>query len=95
MDKLQLEPKQPLNLKPWNDFLTKFKNPKHTVKIGLVGKYVELQDSYKSILESLIHAGALNETEIEVVSIHSEELNEQDVAEKLAPLHGLIVAPGF
>ena len=76
LDKLQLEPKQPLNLKPWNDFLTKFKNPKHTVKIGLVGKYVELQDSYKSILESLIHAGALNETEIEVVSIHSEELNE-------------------
>ena len=95
LDKLELEPKQPLNLKPWNDFLTKFKNPKHTVKIGLVGKYVELQDSYKSILESLIHAGALNETEIEVVSIHSEELNEQDVAEKLAPLHGLIVAPGF
>ena len=95
LDKLQLEPKQPLNLKPWNDFLTKFKNPKHTVKIGLVGKYVELQDSYKSILESLIHAGALNETEIEVVSIHSEELNEQDVTEKLAPLHGLIVAPGF
>ncbi len=95
LDKLQLEPKQQLNLKPWNDFLTKFKNPKHTVKIGLVGKYVELQDSYKSILESLIHAGALNETEIEVVSIHSEELNEQDVAEKLAPLHGLIVAPGF
>lgn len=95
LDKLQLEPKQPLNLKPWNDFLTKFKNPKHTLKIGLVGKYVELQDSYKSILESLIHAGALNETEIEVVSIHSEELNEQDVAEKLAPLHGLIVAPGF
>jgi CTP synthase len=95
LNKLQLEPKQPLNLKPWNDFLTKFKNPKHTVKIGLVGKYVELQDSYKSILESLIHAGALNETEIEVVSIHSEELNEQDVAEKLAPLHGLIVAPGF
>ena len=64
LDKLKLEPKQPLNLKPWNDFLTKFKNHKHTVKIGLVGKYVELQDSYKSILESLIHAGALNETEI-------------------------------
>ena len=95
LDKLQLEPKQPLNLKPWNNFLTKFKNPKHTVKIGLVGKYVELQDSYKSILESLIHAGALNETEIEVVSIHSEELNVVNVAEKLVPLHGLIVAPGF
>ena len=95
LNKLQLKPKQPLNLKPWNDFLTKFKNPKHRLKIGLVGKYVELQDSYKSILESLIHAGALNETEIEVVSIHSEELNDQNVAETLAPLKGLIVAPGF
>ncbi|MDB4263925.1 CTP synthase [Flavobacteriaceae bacterium] len=95
LNKLQLKPKQPLNLKPWNDFLKKFKNPKHRLKIGLVGKYVELQDSYKSILESLIHAGALNETEIEVVSIHSEELNDQNVAETLAPLQGLIVAPGF
>jgi CTP synthase len=84
-----------LNLKPWNEFLTKFKNPKHTVKIGLVGKYVELQDSYKSILESLIHAGAVNETEIEVVSIHSEELSQQNVVDTLAPLQGLIVAPGF
>ena len=95
LDKLQLKPKQALNLRPWNEFLTKFKNPKHTVKIGLVGKYVELQDSYKSILESLIHAGAVNETEIEVVSIHSEELNEENVADILAPLQGLIVAPGF
>ena len=95
MDKLQLKPKQALNLKPWNEFLTKFKNPKHTVKIGLVGKYVELQDSYKSILESLIHAGAVNETEIEVVSIHSEELSQQNVVDTLAPLQGLIVAPGF
>ncbi len=95
LDKLQLKPKQALNLRPWNEFLNKFKNPKHTVKIGLVGKYVELQDSYKSILESLIHAGAVNETEIEVVSIHSEELNEENVADTLAPLQGLIVAPGF
>jgi len=95
LDKLQLKPKQALNLKPWNEFLTKFKNPKHTVKIGLVGKYVELQDSYKSILESLIHAGAVNETEIEVVSIHSEELSQQNVVDTLAPLQGLIVAPGF
>ena len=95
LDKLQLKPKQALNLKPWNEFLTKFKNPKHTVKIGLVGKYVELQDSYKSILESLIHAGAVNETEIEVESIHSEELSQQNVVDTLAPLQGLIVAPGF
>ena len=61
----------------------------------MVGKYVELQDSYKSILESLIHAGAVNETEIEVVSIHSEHLEEGNVAKQLDGLHGLIVAPGF
>ena len=95
LNKLQLKPKKALDLKPWNDFLFKFKNPKHSVKIGLVGKYVELQDSYKSILESLIHAGAVNETEIEVVSIHSEEVNEKNVASILNSLHGLIVAPGF
>ncbi|MDC1216661.1 CTP synthase [Flavobacteriaceae bacterium] len=95
LNKLQLKPKKALDLKPWNDFLFKFKNPKHSVKIGLVGKYVELQDSYKSILESLIHAGAVNETEIEVVSIHSEEVNEKNVATILDSLHGLIVAPGF
>ena len=71
LEKLQLVPKKPLDLESWNIFLKKFKNPKHTLKIGLVGKYVELQDSYKSILESLIHAGASNETEIEVVSIQN------------------------
>jgi CTP synthase len=95
LEKLQLVPKKPLDLESWNIFLEKFKNPKHTLKIGLVGKYVELQDSYKSILESLIHAGASNETEIEVVSIHSEYLEEGDVAKKLSGLNGLIVAPGF
>ena len=95
LEKLQLVPKKALDLKSWNVFLEKFKNPKHTLKIGLVGKYVELQDSYKSILESLIHAGAVNETEIEVVSIHSEHLEEGSVAEKLEQLHGMIVAPGF
>ena len=95
LEKLQMTPKKPLDLKPWNVFLEKFKNPKHSIKIGLVGKYVELQDSYKSILESLIHAGAVNETEIEVVSIHSEHLEEGNVAKQLDGLHGLIVAPGF
>lgn len=95
LEKLQLAPKKQLDLKPWNVFLEKFKNPKHKLKIGLVGKYVELQDSYKSILESLIHAGAINETEIDVVSIHSEHLEAGDVAKKLEGIHGLIVAPGF
>ena len=95
LDKLKLPSKKPLDLKSWNIFLEKFKNPKYAIKIGLVGKYVELQDSYKSILESLIHAGASNETEIDVVSIHSEHLEQGDVAKQLDGLHGLIVAPGF
>jgi len=95
LEKLKLPTKKSLDLKSWNVFLEKFKNPKHTLKIGLVGKYVELQDSYKSILESLIHAGASNETEIDVVSIHSENLEQGDVAKQLDGLHGLIVAPGF
>ena len=76
-------------------FLKNIKNPKGKVRIGLVGKYVELQDSYKSILEASIHAGAVNEVEVEIVSIHSEFLNRTNTEEKLKSLDGLIVAPGF
>jgi len=95
LEKLQLTPKSKLDLEHWKSFLEKYKNPKRKVKIGLVGKYVELQDSYKSILEALIHAGAVNESEVEVVSIHSEFLNQINAQEQLKNLHGLIVAPGF
>ena len=95
LEKLNLKPKQALNLDNWNVFLTRFKNPKYKIKIGLVGKYVELQDSYKSILESLIHAGAENETEVQVISLHSEHLNKENVQESLKFIDGLIVAPGF
>tara|TARA_B100001059_G_scaffold50628_1_gene43813 strand:+ start:11641 stop:13269 length:1629 start_codon:yes stop_codon:yes gene_type:complete len=95
LDKLKLTAKSELNLDHWKSFLEKYKNPKRKVKIGLVGKYVELQDSYKSILESIIHAGAINEAEVEVVSIHSEFLNQINAQEQLKELHGLIVAPGF
>jgi CTP synthase len=83
------------NLKDWNLFLQKFKNPKRSIKIGLIGKYVELKDSYKSILESLIHAGAVNETEVKVITIHSEHIDRKNISEKLKLLNGLIVAPGF
>ena len=83
------------NLKDWNLFLQKFKNPKRSIKIGLIGKYVELKDSYKSILESLIHAGAVNETEVKVITIHSEYIDRKNISEKLKLLNGLIVAPGF
>jgi len=79
----------------WKQFLKKHKNPKHTVTVGLIGKYVELQDSYKSILESFIHAGAANEVKVKVRSIHSEHLTEQNVAERLQGLDGILVAPGF
>src|SRR6056300_1121196 len=95
LQKLQLQPIKPLDLSSWEAFLSKYKNPKHQVKIGLIGKYVELQDSYKSILESLIHAGAINETEVEVVSIHSEHITYSTVASHLNNIEGIIVAPGF
>jgi len=95
INKLQLQPKQSHQLEAWNAFLKRFKNPKHQIKIGLVGKYVELQDSYKSILESLIHAGADQETDVVVVSLHSEDINSQNVDEILNELDGVLVAPGF
>tara|TARA_R110000868_G_scaffold403147_3_gene680092 strand:+ start:19870 stop:21483 length:1614 start_codon:yes stop_codon:yes gene_type:complete len=83
------------NLEQWNEFLNKHKNPKHEVTIGLVGKYVELQDSYKSILESFIHAGAVNEVKVNVRSIHSEHINDKNFETKLKGLNGILVAPGF
>lgn len=71
------------------------KNPKSEVTIGLIGKYVELQDSYKSILESFIHAGAANEVKVNIESIHSEFLEVDNIDAKLSHLDGLLVAPGF
>ncbi len=83
------------DLTKWNVFLTKLKNPKSTVNIGLIGKYIELQDAYKSILEGFIHAGAMNEVKVNVVNVHSETLTAENVNEQLKGLHGLLVAPGF
>ncbi len=83
------------DLTGWNEFLHRFNNPKSEVTIGLIGKYVELQDSYKSILEAFIHAGAANEVKVKVESIHSEYLKENDAEEKLSHLDGVLVAPGF
>jgi CTP synthase len=79
----------------WNLFLEKLKNPKAIVNIGLIGKYIELQDAYKSILESFIHAGAMNEVKVNVVNVHSENITEDNVNVQLAGLDGLLVAPGF
>jgi CTP synthase len=82
-------------LTKWRLFLDKLKYPKAKVTIGLIGKYVELQDAYKSILESFIHAGAMNECKVYVQYIHSEYITNESVAEKLGSLDGLLVAPGF
>ncbi len=83
------------DLENWNKFLKRHKNPKHEVTIGLIGKYVELQDSYKSILEAFIHAGAENEVKVNVVSIHSEFIDDKTIERKIAHLDGVLVAPGF
>ncbi|MGO4919750.1 CTP synthase [Maribacter spongiicola] len=79
----------------WNEFLARHKNPKNEVTIGLVGKYVELQDSYKSILESFIHAGAANEVKVIVKSVHSEYITATNYESKLKGLDAILVAPGF
>jgi len=94
LKKLALDSSQP-DLTQWNQFLERHKNPKGEVTIGLIGKYVELQDSYKSILEAFIHAGAENEVRVKVESIHSESLTKKTAAEKLKHLDGALVAPGF
>ncbi len=83
------------NLNNWKEFLDKLKYPKSKVTIGLIGKYIELQDAYKSILESFVHAGAINEVKVQVVNVHSEFITDENVAEKLLGLDGLLVAPGF
>lgn len=79
----------------WKEFLNKLRYPKSKITIGLIGKYVELQDAYKSILEALIHAGAINECKVEVRNIHSEYLTRENVVEKLHNLDAVLVAPGF
>ncbi len=83
------------DLTKWNAFLDRLANPKKTVDIALVGKYVELQDAYKSILESFVHAGAANECKVKVHCLHSEYLDKDNVEEKLSGMDGVLVAPGF
>ena len=83
------------NLVEWNKFLQKLFNPKDEVNIALVGKYVELQDAYKSILESFIHAGAINECKVNVHTVHSEFLDSENIASQLEGMDGVLVAPGF
>ena len=95
LNKLNISKVKKSDLSDWKSFVNKIKNPKTKLKIGLIGKYVELQDSYKSILESFVHAGAENESKIDVVPVHSEDINEKTVKNKLSSLNGLLGAPGF
>ena len=95
LKKLDLKISNGTNLEKWSSFVDRLKFPKNKIKIGLIGKYVELQDSYKSILESLIHAGSENETHVEVVSIHSEYIDEKQIKNEICKLDGVLVAPGF
>ena len=94
LKKLNLKSTKP-DIERWNQFLKRHKNPISEINIGLVGKYVELQDSYKSILESFIHAGAENEVKVNIESVHSEYLNSDNIKLKLSHLDGVLVAPGF
>ncbi|MEW6468005.1 MAG: CTP synthase [Bacteroidota bacterium] len=95
LNKLHLPVPENIDLSNWKEFLHKLKNPKFEVRIGLVGKYIELKDSYKSIAESFNHAGAANDCRVKIEWIHSEAITDDNVEEKLSGLKGILVAPGF
>ncbi|MBK7556942.1 MAG: CTP synthase [Chitinophagaceae bacterium] len=95
LKKLEINGYAAPELTKWRAFLEKLKYPHSKVTIGLIGKYIELQDAYKSILESFIHAGAINECKVQIVNVHSEFITGENVKEKLKDLDGLLVAPGF
>lgn len=95
LEKLQLPIEGKPELKEWKNFLSKLKAAKKTIRIGLVGKYVELADAYKSIIEALNHAGTYNDRKVELRLIHSENINQENVENTLKDLHGILVAPGF
>ncbi len=95
LQKLKLKHKREPKIEAWKDFLGKLKNPTEEVSVGLIGKYVELKDSYKSIAESFVHAGAANDCKVDVKWIHAEELNAENIDKLLGGLSGILVAPGF
>jgi CTP synthase len=82
-------------LTKWEEFLYRLKHPDKQVVIGLVGKYVELKDAYKSINESFVHGGAANQCKVVIKALHSESITSETVAETLRGLDGILVAPGF
>ncbi|MCF8297891.1 MAG: CTP synthase [Saprospiraceae bacterium] len=95
LNKVKISDYKESNLQTWEKFLHTLKNPRCEVKIALVGKYVELNDSYKSIIESIIHGGTANECKVQFDMIHSEGINDDNLDEKLSAYNGILVAPGF
>ena len=95
LKELNLSTQKKVRMENWNNFLNKLQNPKYEINIGLVGKYVELQDSYKSIIEAMIHSGVVNNCKINIKTIHAEKINLDNVSEETKNLSGIIVAPGF
>ncbi len=95
LNKLNITNYNEPELTKWKEFLDKLRHPFNKVTIGLIGKYIELQDAYKSILESFIHAGAMNDCKVQIVNVHSEFITDENVCDKLGSLDGLLVAPGF
>jgi CTP synthase len=95
LKKLEVSTDSQIHLEKWNQFLSRFHNPHKEVTIGLVGKYVELKESYKSIAEALIHAGAVNDCRVKVEWIHSESLTDENIQETFKDLKAVLVAPGF
>ncbi|MCC5913115.1 MAG: CTP synthase [Balneolaceae bacterium] len=94
IEKLGL-PAKNADLKRWTDFVDRVKNPKSEIKIALVGKYVEHHDAYKSIVEALIHGGAMNDTAVKIKWIQSDYLTDSNVESQLGDASGVLVAPGF
>jgi CTP synthase len=92
---LKLKHKKEPNIEQWKEYLGKLKNPTEEVDIGLIGKYVELKDSYKSIAESFVHAGAANDCKVNLHWIHAEDISKDNVEKVLSGLEGILVAPGF
>ncbi len=95
LEKLNLPLKNKPELTDWKKFLDILENPKSEVNVALVGKYVELHDAYKSIAESLLHAGVANESKVKIHWTHSEQITDENIAEKLSNMDGVLVAPGF
>ena len=95
LEYLNLKNKKPLKMNKWSKFLKNLHSSKYIIKIGIVGKYIALHDAYKSITESLIHAGANLNSKIIITWISSDEITKKNIKHKLKSLDGIIVAPGF